>query len=72
MGNLEPLESGRLRNNRPEVFSVYNFIKKETGRDCKFGEIPRNTFFTKHLWPTASVLTKVSNFNLKKTSVKRK
>ena len=30
MGNLEPPESGRLRNNRPEVFSVYNFIKKET------------------------------------------
>ena len=36
-----------------------NFIKKETLAQvfsCEFGEISKNTFFTEHLWATASVL----------------
>ena len=34
-----------------------NFIKKETLAQvfsCKFCEISKNTFFTEHLWTTAS------------------
>ena len=37
--------------------SVYNFIKKETLAQlfsCEFCEISKNTFFTGHLWATAS------------------
>ena len=36
---------------------VYNFIKKETLTQvlcCQFCEISKNTFFTEHLWATAS------------------
>ena len=47
----------------PEVFCVKNqacsFIKKETLAQvfsCEFGEISKNTFFTEHLWATASIL----------------
>ena len=35
-----------------------NFIKKETLAEvfsCEFCEISKNTFFTEHLWVTASV-----------------
>ena len=35
-----------------------NFIKKETLAQvfsCEFCEISKNTFFTEHLWATASV-----------------
>ena len=37
---------------------VCNFIKKETLAQvfyCEFCEISKNTFFTEHLWATASV-----------------
>ena len=37
---------------------VYNFNKKETLAQvfsCEFCEISKNTFFTEHLWTTASV-----------------
>ena len=37
---------------------VCNFIKKETLArvfSCDFCEISKNTFFTEHLWATASV-----------------
>ena len=36
---------------------AYNFIKKETLAQvfsCEFSEISKNTFFTEHLWATAS------------------
>ena len=39
-------------------FSACNFIKKETLAQvvsCEFCEISKNTFFTEHLWETASV-----------------
>ena len=42
---------------RPEAC---NFIKKETLAQvfsCEFCEISKNTFFTEHLWTTASVWT---------------
>ena len=46
-----------------------NFIKKETLAQvfsCEFCEIFKNTFFTEHLWTTASVNTiavsKIKNF----------
>ena len=38
---------------------AYNFIKKETlvqVFSCEFSEISKNTFFTEHLWATASVI----------------
>ena len=38
---------------------AYNFIKKETLAQvfsCEFCEISKNTFFTEHLWETASVI----------------
>ena len=38
-----------------------NFIKKETLAQvffCEFCEISKNTFFTEHLWATASHLSK--------------
>ena len=41
--------------------SACNFIKKETLAQvfsCEFCEIPENTFFTEHLWATASVKDK--------------
>ena len=41
-----------------------NFIKKETlaqALSCKFYEVPTNTFFTEHLWATASVDLKKNN-----------
>ena len=39
-----------------------SFIKKDTLTQvffCEFCEISKNVFFTKHLWTTASVLTKL-------------
>ena len=39
-----------------------SFIKKETLAQvfsCEFCEISKNTFFTKHLWATASVISKI-------------
>ena len=41
---------------RPEA---YNFIKKETLAQvfsCEFCRISKNTFFTEHVWTTASVI----------------
>ena len=38
---------------------TYNFIKKETMAQvfsCEFCKIYKNTFFTEHLWATASGL----------------
>ena len=38
---------------------AYNYIKKETLAQvfsCEFCEISKNTFFTEHLWDTASVI----------------
>ena len=39
------------------ITSSCNFIKKETltqVSSCEFYEISKNTFFTEHLWATAS------------------
>ena len=39
-----------------------NFIKKETLAQvfsCEFCKISKNTFFTEHLWATASVIAEV-------------
>ena len=59
---------------------VCNFIKKETlGQvfSWEFWEISKNTFFTEHLWTTASVLwnmkaankdTKAANKEMKETN----
>ena len=44
------------KKGRPEA---YNLIKKETWAQvfsCKFCEISQNTYFTEHLWATASEL----------------
>ena len=40
---------------RPQA---YNFVKKETAQvfSCEFCETFKKTFFTEHLWATASVL----------------
>ena len=41
-----------------------NFIKKEALAQefsCEFCEISKNTFFTEHLWTTASVCFKISD-----------
>ena len=41
------------------LFLSCNFIKKETlahGFSCEFCKIFKNTFFTEHLWITASIL----------------
>ena len=41
-----------------EAWEACNFIKKETLAQvfsCEFCEISKNTFFTEHLWATASV-----------------
>ena len=38
---------------------AYNYIKKETLAQvfsCEFCEISKNTYFTEHLWDTASVI----------------
>ena len=43
-----------------KVLQACNFIKKDTlGQvfSCEFCEIWKNTFFTEHLWTTASVST---------------
>ena len=40
-----------------KVFKACNFIEKEALAQvfsCEFCEISKNTFFTKHLWKTAS------------------
>ena len=42
-----------------KVADVCNFIKKDTPAEvffCEFCKISKNTFFTEHLWTTASVL----------------
>ena len=44
--------------NKVEGLQVCNFIKKETLAQvlsCEFFEIFKNTFFTEHLWTTASM-----------------
>ena len=41
---------------------AYNFIKKETLAQvfsCEFCEISKSTFFTEHLWATASKPLKI-------------
>ena len=41
-----------------KVFEACNFIKKETLAQvfsCEFCEISKNTFFTEHLYTTASI-----------------
>ena len=46
---------------------AYNFIKKETLAQvfsCEFCEISKNTFFTEHLWTTASIYSPESLVNL--------
>ena len=48
---------GVLRNFHKTCRKHYYFIKKETLTQvfsCKFCEISKNTFFTGHLWTTAS------------------
>ena len=53
-----------FQNQPPEVFyekrpEACNFIKKETMAQifsCEFCKISKTTFFTEHLWTTASVL----------------
>ena len=45
-----------LGSSEPEAC---NFIKKETLAHvfpCQFCQISKNTFFTEHLWATASVI----------------
>ena len=45
-----------------------NFIKKETLAQlfsCEFCQISKNTFFTEHLWTTASTRSQVTNINTK-------
>ena len=45
------------RSHRFLWFRIFSFIKKETLAQvfsCKFCEISKNTFFTEHLWTTAS------------------
>ena len=46
------MKKGVLRN-----FTKFNFVKKDTLAQvfsCEFCEISKNTFFTEHLWETAS------------------
>ena len=33
-------------------------VLRNFGKSCEFSEISNNTFFTEHLWTTASVLMK--------------
>ena len=50
-----------------------NFIKKETLEQvfsCEFCEIPRNIFFTEHLWTFASAYTRVY-FSFERQTVKK-
>ena len=55
-------EHDETQKQPPEVFyrkrcQAYNFIKKEILAQvfsCEFYEIFKNTFFTEHLWTTAS------------------
>ena len=58
----------------PESFLIklhvqaFNFITKETLAQlfsCEFCEISKNTFFTEHLWATASLLQQFSRRYLK-------
>ena len=44
--------------NKVTGLQACNFIKKETHAQvlsCEFCEISKNTFFTEHLWTTASI-----------------
>ena len=46
--------------------SACNFFKKETLAQvfpCEFCEISKNTFFTEHLWTTASVIMLILAFS---------
>ena len=50
--NFEQVNAGWERD--------YNFIKKETLAQvfsCQFCKISKNTFFTEHVWATASMIT---------------
>ena len=45
--------------NKVAGLQACNFIKKETLAQvlsCEFCEISKNTFFTEHLWTTASII----------------
>ena len=58
-------------NTCARVFFLVNFIKKETLAQvfsCEFCEISKSTFFTEHLWTTASIISfmvLVENFLVK-------
>ena len=55
-----------------KLLAACNFITKETLAQvfsCEFCEISKNTFFTEHLWVTASVCSCRKSFKL---SLKRK
>ena len=59
------------RNLRPKAC---NFIKKETLAQmfsCEFCEISKNTFFTEHVWATASVLIRLRQQLLLKIFIKK-
>ena len=50
------MRKGTLRNSQAQAC---NFIKKETLTQvfsCEFCKISKNTFFTEHIWATASIL----------------
>ena len=43
------------------MWKAFNFIKKGTLAQvfsCEFCNIPKNTFFTEHLWVTASKMSR--------------
>ena len=54
----EAATKGVLRNfTEKQLSQSFNFIKKETLAQvfpCEFCKIPKNTFFTEHLWTTGS------------------
>ena len=64
------MKKGILRNSTKftgkhlvSCLKACNFIKKETLAEvfsCEFCEISKNTFFTEHLWTTASGITCVT------------
>ena len=48
----------------PEVFCKKGVLKKETLAQvfsCEFCEISKNTFFTEHLWTTASDISQLDS-----------
>ena len=61
---IDKISSERLQKNFKKVFRAYspkkasNFVKKEALAQvfsCEFCEIFKNTFFTEHVWATASL-----------------